>query len=70
MKNKKLKKGHVAPEICELTDEQLDNVVGGQNGRSMMMVAEGGLSSTVDILKTLKEKAICAATDTNTDADR
>ena len=41
-----------------------------QNGTSMMKVAEGAVSSTVDILKTLKEKAINAANDTNTDADR
>ena len=41
-----------------------------QNGNSMMKVAEGAVSSTVDILKTLKEKAINAANDSNTDADR
>ena len=41
-----------------------------QNGTSMMKVAEGAVSSTVDILKTLKEKAINAANDTNTDSDR
>ena len=41
-----------------------------QNGSSMMKVAEGAVSSTVEILKTLKEKAINAANDTNTDADR
>ena len=41
-----------------------------QNGNSMMKVAEGAVSSTVDILKTLKEKAINAANDTNTDEDR
>lgn len=41
-----------------------------QNGSSMMKVAEGAVSSTVDILKTLKEKVINAANDTNTDADR
>ena len=41
-----------------------------QNGSSMMKVAEGAVSSTVDILKTLKEKAINAANDTNTDSDR
>ena len=41
-----------------------------QNGSSMMKVAEGAVSSTVDILKTLKEKAINAASDTNTDSDR
>ena len=41
-----------------------------QNGSSMMKVAEGAVSSTVDILKTLKEKVVNAANDTNTDADR
>ena len=41
-----------------------------QNGNSMMKVAEGAVSSTVEILKTLKEKAVNAANDTNTDADR
>ena len=35
-----------------------------------MKVAEGAVSSTVEILKTLKKKAIDAATDTNTDEDR
>jgi len=35
-----------------------------------MKVAEGAVSSTVDILKTLKEKVINAANDTNTDDDR
>ena len=41
-----------------------------QNGNSMMRTAEGAVSSTVEILKTLKEKAINAANDTNTDDDR
>ena len=41
-----------------------------ENGNSMMKVAEGAVSSTVDILKTLKEKVINAANDTNTDSDR
>jgi len=41
-----------------------------QNGSSMMKVAEGAVNNTVEILKTLKEKAINAATDTNTDTDR
>jgi flagellin len=36
----------------------------------MMKVAEGAVSSTVEILKTLKEKAVSAANDTNTDSDR
>ena len=41
-----------------------------QNGSSLMKVAEGAVSNTVEILKTLKQKAIDAATDTNTDDDR
>ena len=41
-----------------------------QQSKSLLKVAEGGISSTVDILRTLKEKAINAANDTNTDADR
>lgn len=41
-----------------------------QNGRSLLKVAEGAVQSTVDILKTLKEKAVNAANDSNTDADR
>lgn len=41
-----------------------------QNGNSMMKVAEGTVSSTVDILKTLKEKVINASNDSNTDDDR
>ena len=41
-----------------------------QNGSAMMKVAEGAVNNTVEILKTLKEKAINSATDTNTDSDR
>jgi len=41
-----------------------------QNASSLMKTAEGAVSSTVEILKSLKEKAINAATDTNTDSDR
>ena len=41
-----------------------------QNGSSMMKVAEGAVSSTVEILKTLKEKAVNAANASNTDSDR
>ena len=41
-----------------------------QNGRSMMKVAEGAVSSTVEILRTLKEKVINAVNDTNTEVDR
>ncbi len=48
-------------------DQANDNT---QNGISLMKVAEGAVSSTVDILRTMKEKAINAANDSNTDADR
>lgn len=41
-----------------------------QNGNSLLKTAEGAVSSTVDILKTLKEKVVNAANDTNTTADR
>ncbi len=41
-----------------------------QRSQSMLKVAEGAASSTVDILRTLKEKAIEAANDTCTDSDR
>ena len=41
-----------------------------QNGSALLRTAEGAVSSTVDILRTLKEKVINAANDTNTDADR
>ncbi len=41
-----------------------------QNASSMMKVADGAISSTVEILKTMKEKVINAANDSNTDADR
>ena len=47
--------------------QDIDNT---QNAISLLRTAEGAASSTVDILKTLKEKAINAANDTNTDADR
>jgi len=41
-----------------------------QNGQNMLKTAEGSVSSTVDILKTLKEKVLDAANDTNTTYDR
>ena len=41
-----------------------------QNALSLMKTAEGAVSSTVEILKALKEKAINAANDSNTDSDR
>lgn len=41
-----------------------------QNGSAMMKTAEGAVSNTVDILRTLKERVLNAANDTNTDWDR
>ena len=41
-----------------------------QNGKSMMNVADGAMSNTLDILTTLKEKAIAAANSTANDKDR
>ena len=46
-----------------------DNV-NTNNGNALMRTAEGAVQSTIEILKTLKEKAINAANDTNTDEDR
>lgn len=41
-----------------------------QNASSLMRTAEGAVQSTVDVLRTIKEKAINAANDHNSDADR
>ena len=41
-----------------------------QNDTAMMKTAEGAVSNTIEILKTLKERAINAANDSNTEEDR
>ena len=41
-----------------------------QNDFALMKTAEGAVGNTVEILRTLKEKAIDAANDSNTDEDR
>lgn len=46
------------------------DISNAQNARALMNTAEGAVQSTVDILKTFKERALNAANDTNTDADR
>ena len=48
-------------------DQDVQNT---QNGASLLKTAEGAIESTVDILRTLKEKVLNAANDTNTDWDR
>jgi flagellin len=40
-----------------------------QNGSAMLKTAEGAVSSTVEIIKTLKQKVLNAANGTNTDSD-
>ena len=48
-------------------DQDNDNTM---NGSALLRTAEGAVQSTIEILKSLKEKAINAANDTNTDEDR
>ena len=63
--------GYAISERMRVQIRSLDQAnSNAQNGGSMLKVAEGAVSSTVEILKTLKEKAVNAANDTNTDADR
>jgi len=63
--------GYAISERMRVQIRGLDqDIRNAQNGISMLRTAEGAVSRTVDILKTLKEKAINAANDSNTDADR
>ena len=48
-------------------DQDLQNV---QNGSAMLKTASGGVEDILNILRTMKEKAIDAANDSNTDEDR
>ena len=48
-------------------DQDVQNT---QNGSTMLKTAEGAIENTVDVLRTLKEKVLNAANDTNTDWDR
>lgn len=57
-------------EKRELTNEEMEKVTGGSGAAFGEKYAEGAVSSTVEILRTLKEKTINAANDTNTDVDR
>ena len=41
-----------------------------QNDAALMKTAEGAVSNTIEVLKSLKEKAINSANDSNTDEDR
>lgn len=48
-------------------DQAIQNA---ENDNSLMQVAEAALGSTLEILRTLKERAINSANDSNTDDDR
>ena len=63
--------GYQISERMRVQNQALDQAnYNVQNGRSMLKVAEGAVSSTVEILRTLKEKVIDAVNDTNTEVDR
>ena len=47
--------------------QDVENV---QTGRNMVAVAEGGIQEIIENLRYIKEKAVNAANDHNTDADR
>lgn len=54
-------------ERIRANDQANQNV---QNDQALLKTAQGGIGNTIDILKTLKERAINAANDSNTNADR
>ena len=54
-------------ERIRANDQANQNV---QNDTALLKTAQGGVSNTIDILKTLKERAINAANDSNMNTDR
>ena len=63
--------GYAISERMRVQIRSLDQATqNSQNASSLMKNAEGDVERTVEILRTLKQKAIDAATDTNTDEDR
>lgn len=63
--------GYAISERMRVRIRSLDQAnQNSQNDSSLMKTAEGAVSNTIEILKTLKEKAINAANDSNTDEDR
>ena len=54
-------------ERMRANDQANQNV---QNDTAMLKTAEGGIGNTIDILKTLKERAVNAANDSNLNSDR
>ena len=63
--------GYAISERMRVQIRSLDQAnQNSQNASSLMKNAEGAVERTVEILRTLKQKAIDAASDTNTDDDR
>ena len=63
--------GFSISEKMRVQIRSLDQAVNNsQNASSLLKVADGALTDTVDILRTMKEKATNAANDSNTNADR
>ena len=63
--------GYAISERMRTQIRSLDQAnANSQNASSLLRVADGALSSSVEIMRFMKEKAINAANDTNTDEDR
>lgn len=63
--------GYAISERMDVQINSLDQAnQNAQNGGALLKTAEGAMQSTVDALRTLKEKAIDSANDTNTNEDR
>ena len=63
--------GYAISERMRVRIRSLDQAnQNSQNDSALMKTAEGAVGNTVEILKALKEKAINAANDSNTDEDR
>lgn len=63
--------GYAISEKMRVQIRSLDQAKrNAQNGASALRIAEGGLQQMTELVKTLKERAINAANDTNTDEDR
>ncbi|SEA22648.1 flagellin N-terminal helical domain-containing protein [Selenomonas ruminantium] len=63
--------GYAISERMDVQITSLDQAnQNAQNGGALLKTAEGAMQSTVDALRTLKEKAIDSANDTNTNEDR
>ena len=63
--------GYAISERMRVRIRSLDQAnQNAQNDSSLMKTAEGAVGNTVELLRALKEKAINAANDSNTDEDR